>query len=279
MKDFLVGIGEDTAMRTAYFVLFILLAFTVTPVSTATARDGETELTPEQIIKAFSEKETEFFNAWKRYTYTQTAIIRVLSVDGVPKKNQALRLVYNVVFDDAGERKIDKLEETGRLEDVIKTPEDEQVILNLLPFALTSEDLSSYDLKYRGKERVDELDCYVFSVKPKNTKGGKIYFEGKIWVDDVDLQIVRTVGRVVPEIKGNQFPEFETLRQVVDGKYWFPAWTHAQDTLHFRNQGPVSFQQQDVEVEETITYEGYKEFITESKIRFGKQVPSDDDTE
>jgi hypothetical protein len=105
-------------------------------------------------------------------------------------------------------------------------------------------------------------------VKPKTTKGNRLYFEGKIWVDDVDLQIVRTVGRAVPETWENKFPEFETLRQVVDGKYWFPVWTHADETLRFPNQ--------DVRIEETITYEGYKEFRSKATIRYGNPIPPDD---
>lgn len=264
-------------MRPVFLIL--LIGLIASPLFTATDRysafagpqeTSEAELSPEQIIQKFSEKESEFFEAWKRYTYTQTAVVRVLSVDHVPTRNEVLMLVYEVVFTDEGEREFNKLEERGRLENIKFTHEDEEAILNLLPFALTAEDLPLYNIDYRGKERVDELDCYVFSVRPKNTKGTKLYFDGKIWVDDVDLQIVRTVGKVVPEVEGNQFPEFETLRQVVDGKYWFPTWTHAHDTLSFGGFG----NSQDVEIEETVTYEGYREFKSKTRIRFGK-VPSE----
>jgi outer membrane lipoprotein-sorting protein len=55
---------------------------------------------------------------------------------------------------------------------------------------LTKSELPLYNLKYEGKEKADELDCYVFSVSPKSTKGGRMYFKGKIWVDDRDLQVV-----------------------------------------------------------------------------------------
>jgi hypothetical protein len=265
-------------VRTVIFISFLLMVLLGSPVftpaewNTAVAASGnaaEDNFDPEQIIKQFSEKESEFYDAWMRYTYTQTAVIKVLSVDNVPVQ-EAMMLVSEVVFNDDGSREIHAVERRGRLKSIKETPEDEEIIYNLNPFALTSKELPSYDLKYQGKERIDELDCYVFSVKPKSTKGDKIYFEGKIWVDDVDLQIVRTVGRAVPQTRDNKFPEFETLRQVIDGKYWFPVWTHADEVLRFPGQ--------DVRVEETITYEGYKEFKTKSSIRYGSP-PQPDDSE
>jgi len=215
--------------------------------------------TPEEIIKQFSEKETEFYEAWMQYTYRQTAVIRVLSVDGKPSKER-LTLVSDIVFNDNGTREVERVQEVGNLKSVGFTKEDEEVINNIQPFALTAKELPLYELKYEGKERVDELECYVFSVKPRSIKKDKMYFEGKIWVDDLDLQIVRTIGKPVPQKKENQFPEFETIRQMVDDKYWFPVWTHADSTLKFPGQ--------DVRIEETITYENYKKFISKATIRY-----------
>src|SRR5262249_17967410 len=115
---------------------------------------------------------------------------------------------------------------------------------------------------FTGKERIDELNCYVFSVKPKSTNRHELgrFFEGKIYVDDQDLQVVRTVGKAVPQSKDNQFPEFETLRQITDKQYWFPVWTHADSRLRSPNRV--------VRVEEPITYEGYKRFGSKATIDF-----------
>lgn len=252
-------------------VLAAVIWVSAAPVFSASQAESEGKLTPEEIIAKFTEKESEFYEAWMGYTYTQTVVVRVRSVDNVPVNNEALMLVFEVVFNDDGTREVKLVDRKGQLgvhSGIKYTDEDEEVITNLNPFALTSKDLSLYNLNYRGEERVDELDCYVFDVKPRSTKDGRLYFEGKIWVDEVDLQVVRTVGRVVPKLRDNQFPEFETLRQVIDGKYWFPVWTHADETLRFPNQS--------VRIEETITYEGYREFKSRAKIRFGKQTPSDD---
>jgi hypothetical protein len=119
-----------------------------------------------------------------------------------------------------------------------------------------------------GKEKADELDCYVFSVKPKSTKGGKFYFDGKVWVDDQDLQIVKTAGKPVPQTWRQKFPEFETIRQMIDGKYWFPVWTHADDKLYFPDKV--------VRIEQTITYEDYRKFSTKATILPGSSLPDDD---
>jgi hypothetical protein len=208
------------------------------------------DLTPDQIIEKFAEKETEFHKAWLRYAYKQTAVIRILSVDGAPSK-ESMTLTSEVVIDDDGERDVKPLRRNGSLRSVVTfTREDQDIIDNLNPFALRTEELPYYNLKYQGKEKVDELDCYVFSAKPKNLKKGRMYFEGKIWVDDLDLQIVRTIGKAVPQSRDNQIPEFETIRQLIDGKYWFPIWMHADSRMRF----PEST----VRIEETVTYEKYE---------------------
>jgi hypothetical protein len=221
-------------------------------------------LTPDEIIKEFSTKETAFYDAWKEYAYKQTADIRVRSVNGVPRR-ESMIIISEIVFNDNGSREVNVLRRIDNLRSVSFTREDEEVINNLQPFALTTKELPFYNLNYEGKEKVDELTCYVFSVKPKSTKGNKIYFEGKIWVDDQDLQIVRTVGKPVPQKKNNLFPDFETIRQMIDDKYWFPVWTHADSQLHFSNET--------VRVEETITYEDYKRFGSKATIQFGPPKP------
>jgi hypothetical protein len=223
------------------------------------AKTGK-DLNPEEVIKAFSAKETEFYEAWMQYTYHQTAEVRVLSANGMPL-NEKMTTISDIVFDDKGIRDIQILRRVGDLHRVIYTPEDEEVINNLQPFALTEKELPQYDLKSQGKEKIDELSCYVFSVTPKNTKGKKMFFQGKIWVDDQDLQIVRTVGKPVPQKKNNLFPDFETIRQMIDGKYWFPVWTHAESDLHFNPDV--------IHIAETIEYTNYKKFGSKTSIEYG----------
>lgn len=223
------------------------------------------DLSPEEIIRQFSAKETEFYEAWKQYTYHQVALIELHSLNGIPKK-ESMTIISDIVFKDDGTREIRVLRRAGNFRSLTYTMDDEEVINNLQPFALTEKELAHYTLKYEGKEQVDELMCHVFSVTPKNLKGPKMYFEGKIWVDDQDLQIVRTVGKPVPQKKNNRFPRFETIRQMIDNEYWFPVWTHADSQLHFDSNVKAH-------IEETITYERYKRFGSKATIKFGN--PSD----
>ena len=253
-------------MRIVYIVIAALMLINVQsraqapdqPESKPESRTAaKKDLTPEQIIEQFAQKESEFYEAWMQYMYTQTAVIKVLSVDGVPK-NETERIVSEVVFNDDGTREVNILRRSGGLRAVTFTDQDREVLENLHPFALSAKEIPLYNLKYQGKEKVDELDCHVFSVKPKKIEKKKMYFEGKIWVDDQDLQIVKTVGKAVPQTAKNQFPEFETIRQMIDGKYWFPVWTHADSKLYFPDET--------VRVEETITYDDYRMFRTKARI-------------
>ncbi|MBP1596548.1 MAG: hypothetical protein H6Q05_1925 [Acidobacteria bacterium] len=241
---------------------FLLLLYSaLSPAREQTRKPGSRELPPEEIIKAFTAKETDFLDAWNQYYYRQIASVKVLSDDGVPSK-EAMTLVFEVVFLDSGKREIRLVERTGYLRSVMWTPEDQDVITNFQPFVLTSRDLPSYELKYEGQEHVDELDTYVFSVRPKSIAEGKLYFQGKIWIDDTDLQIVRTIGKVVPQKDSPQFPEFETIRQLVDSKYWFPVWSHSDSVLEFTKPTPRR-----VRVEETVTYENFRRFTSSVTVK------------
>jgi hypothetical protein len=256
---------EGIAVRYACVLFMVLMLLSGGPLSpsplkSAPLQTSKADLDPERIIQQFAQKESEFYDAWIKYKYIQTAVIRVLEVDGEPQKEK-MTMISEVVFNDDGTREVKLVNQTGRLRSVTFTDEDREVIDNINPFALTAKELPFYNLKYLGKEHLDELNCYVFSVKPKSTKGNRLYFDGKIWVDDQDLQVVRTSGKAVPQTRENQFPEFETIRQVIDNKYWFPAWTHADSKLVFPGQV--------VHIEETITYEGYKKFGSKATIQYG----------
>jgi hypothetical protein len=230
------------------------------PDSSSPQASQRKDLTPDEIIKAFSAKETEFYEAWIQYSYRQTLECRIISVNDVASR-EYLIIVSDIVFRDDGTREVRMVERRGALRSVSFTKEDEEVVNNIQPFALTTKDLPLYNLKYGGRERIDELDCYVFSVKPKETKKDRLYFQGDIWIDDQDLQVVMTRGKPVPQKRNNLFPDFETRREIVDGKYWFPTWTHADSVLNFPDQR--------VRVEETITYENFRRFGSDAKIKYG----------
>ena len=225
--------------------------------------------TPEQIIQKFAAKEAEFKAAREHYTYNQEVKIQTLdgdTVDGEYKQN------IEITFDDKG-RRVEKVlyAPAPTLARVQMTREDVDDIEKRLPFVLTTEDLPDYDIHYVGQQHVDELDTYVFDVAPKKIDKNKRYFQGRIFVDQQDMQIVLTDGKTVPEIRKkseeNLFPSFITYREQVDGKYWFPTYTKAEDNLHFSSG--------DVHIREIVKYTNYKRFGSDVKIIFdGQEVKS-----
>jgi TonB family protein len=147
--------------------------------------------------------------------------------------------VSDFTFDDQGNR-YEKINffPLSNIGEVI-TAEDLEDLGGVNPFALEASKLGLYNFKYVGKERIDELDLYVFDVAPKVAPDAKKtkdrFFLGRIWVDDQDLQIVKSKGKAIPETKTNKFPVVETYREQIDGKYWFPTYAYADDDLIFDN--------------------------------------------
>lgn len=233
----------------------------------ANAVDTKPAPTPDQIqkiIKQFTQKETEFAAARESYTYRQTS-----KMEETEPAGGTYQIVEEVSFDDRN-RRISHVTHApvGGFEHIMMTGEDEQDLRNVMPFVMTNTTADQYDVSYVGREQVDDIPCYVFSVKPKAlTKDRKRYFDGQIWVDDQDMQIVKTYGRGVGALRrgeDQQFPKFETYRQQIDGKYWFPTYTYADDTLNFKDG-----QSQRIKV--IVKYDQYKkfEFKTESTIKYG----------
>jgi hypothetical protein len=218
---------------------------------------------PEEIIRRFAAKEAEFAKARENYMYRQTVRIQELEPAG-----GRFELVEDVIFSPDGKRTERVVRApVSTLRNLLLTPEDEQDLRHVQPFVLTTDQIGDYDIRFLGKQNADEIPCYVFAVKPKKMAQGKRYFEGQIWVDDRDLQIVKTYGKGVGLLKkgsDNQFPRFETYREQVDGKFWFPTYTVANDTLNFKE-----FSQK---IKMTVKYEDYKRFEGKSTIQFGEVV-------
>jgi len=198
--------------------------------STGTLGQSEVEL----IVQKFTARETEFRKALLEYAFKRDALIQELGMGG--QVIGEYHRVSHFTFDDSGNRyeKIDYFP-LASFEGV--TQEDIEDLGGINPFALDSSKAGLYDFKYVGKERIDELDLYVFDVSPKVIPDPKKIkerlFQGRIWVDDQDLQIVKSKGKGVPETKKNKFPNVETYREQIDGKYWFPTYSYADDELAF----------------------------------------------
>ena len=231
---------------------------------------------PEEIIRQFAAKESEFQQALSHYTFRRIA--RVQTVDDDNKVDGEYYQVDDVIFDSTGRR----TEKTvyapeSTLQRVSMSPSDMQDIQHGYSFVLTSEAIKDYNVKYVGKQKVDEIDCYVFDVEPKLIEKKKRYFLGRIWVDATDLQIVVTNGRMVPDDtrKNSEdlHPPFMTWRQQVDGHFWFPVYTKGEGILHF--SGGHGYMAQDVHIRDTIKYSDYKQYGVTTKLIFDGEVKPD----
>jgi hypothetical protein len=224
----------------------------------------------DQVIKKFGDRELEFKKERDNYTYTQTFVIQTIDYDGRP--DGEYRMTSDILFTPEGKRYEKVISAPApTLERIQLSQQDLDDLEHVQPFVLTADELPKYDVTYVGREPLDELGTYVFDVKPKRIEKNQRYFQGRIWVDDRDLNIVKTDGKAVPDIikKGqeNVFPRFETFRENIEGHYWFPTYTRSDDELHFSTGA--------VHIRMTVRYANYKRFG--ATIKIGPAVETKDE--
>jgi hypothetical protein len=228
-----------------------------------------TGITVDEIIQRFAAKEKQFKVAREQYAYRQDLLVQTMDGD---TPNGEFREVEDVLFDDKGNRVEHVVfAPQSTLVGILMTKEDYDDIRRRMPFVLTSDEIQDYSILYVGKQKEDELGTYVFDVAPKMIDKNRRYFQGRIWVDDHDFQIVKTYGKNVPDIgtgkkKGGQenlFPNFTTWRQQIDKQYWFPVYTKVDDILHFSTG--------DIHVRQIVKYTDYKRFGSNVKITYDGQ--------
>ena len=217
-----------------------------------------TGTTPAEIIQKFMAKESVFKAARDRYGYTLNVTVQTL--DDFGQVDGEYRQVSEVVLEDSGKR----MERTtyapeSTLRKISLSEDDLDDIHERIPFPLKAEDLPLLTIAYSGRQRVDQLNTYVFNVSPKGSKKPKALFEGRVWVDDQDLVIVKTCGKPradeAPNPKkknaiANLTPVFVTYREQFDGRMWFPTYSKADEYLPFPKHP--------VHVREIMKYSGYK---------------------
>jgi hypothetical protein len=242
-------------------------ALNTAPLSGTTAQD---------VMEKVAAREAMFKQARNNYTYTQD--ISVQTLDGSTVSGE-YRLVQDITYDDKGGRLENvKFAPQSTLQEVTMSPSDFEDFRTMMAFILTTDDLPKYNLLYVGQQHVDEIDTYVFDIAPKTIEKGHRYFQGRLWIDNRDLQIVKSCGKTVPQVSAanskkkknveeDLSPTFVTYREQVDGQYWFPTYTRADDVLHFRLN--------DVHIRETIKYTNYKRFGSTTRIVFKGEVKDD----
>ena len=212
----------------------------VTRVGAIAEPEAPPALPPEEIIRRFSQKEDEYLLSRTRYTYRKTIRIQEFGPDGQPAGEfvlvtQPMRDTEGKLFEKVIEKPV------STLPHLILRSEDVEGLQRVPAFPLTTTQLAKYDLKYLGKEQVDEIDCYIFQAKPKVVERAKAYFDGIVWVDAKYLEVVKTYGKWMTDqgemrsVADLPFSLYETYRENVDGKYWFPNYSRSDGTLVRKN--------------------------------------------
>ena len=217
----------------AALALVVLSAFGV---SAQTENGGLDQAQIDRIIRTFTAKEIEFRRALNTYSFKRDALVQKIGMGG--QVTGEYHRVSTFTFDDQGKR-YEKISffPMATMPEVTQSDIDDLGGIN--PFALEPGKIDQYNFRYVGKEKIDELSLYIFDVTPKVVpkfkRDGERFFSGRVWVDDQELQIVKTRGKGVPENKENKFPVVETYREHIDGRFWFPTYSYADEELVFES--------------------------------------------
>ena len=230
--------------------------------------------TVDEIIQKMGQRESAFSQARDQYIFTQDVRFNTIS-DDTNRPDGEYHQITDITFNDEGKRvEHVKFAPQNTIERVIMTENDFKDIEKRLPFVLTAPEIPEYDITYIGRQHVDELDTYVFSAGPKTIVKGKKYFQGKVWVDQQDFQIVLVNGKTVPQDTrpGHEDlqPPFTTYYEQIDGKYWFPTYTKAEGVLHFPYDAGG-----DVHMRNVVKFTDYKQYHTSARIIYNGQDITD----
>jgi hypothetical protein len=229
------------------------------------ALDMRADQPPPQLLKKVAQREAQNAYARDNYTYRQTVTVEEFNDRGLI--TGTYRDVRDVVFSkEKGRFEEEQGQPRNTLKRIKLTQEDFDDIRNIQPFLLTNAEAPLYDSKYKGEETMDGYPCYVVYIEPKQILSQQRFFQGLLWVRQSDFAVVRSEGQAVPQIESlkqeNLFPHFTTIRREIDGKWFFPVETYADDTLYFRT-GPQRMRV-------IIRYSNYKSFGADSVIRYSE---------
>jgi hypothetical protein len=240
----------------------LAIALILTSVFLAPSRAQEPPQAPANLAKLVAQRETETEIERNEYTYRQKVTLEELDDRGGIRGDY--QEVRDVIFSPKHERTEQFIgKPANRLKFLVLTEEDFRDIRDIQPVVLTADRLWNYETRFKGEEKMDDVDCWVLQVRPRQILQNQRFFDGLIWVDKKEYNIVRMEGQAVPQIRTtkseNLFPRFTTIRKPIDGKHWFPVYTYADDTLQFRT-GPQRERLR-------ISYSDYKRFGAESTFR------------
>jgi len=279
----------EAVMKSVVIAATLLAALPAALVLPASAQEGFGKLDPapptghtvDEIIQKFGQQETAFKKAREQYTFRQSVKVDTLDED-TGKVDGEWQQVTDIVFTPDGKRSEHVVfAPASSLERIMLQQQDLDDLARGFPFVLTAEQLPKFNITYLGRQKVDELDTYVFSVVPKVITVKDREFEGKVWVDQQELQIVLINGKIVPDDfrpgHENMSPPFSTYYEQVDGKYWFPTYTKADAEFHI--PATKDALADDIHVRAVVKYTDYKQFHATSRILYnGEDITNNKDS-
>jgi hypothetical protein len=266
--------------RIILFSLFVLCFSALGALAQESSNIVRTDLSQAEIdtiVRKFSENEFNFRQALSVYAYNRDAKVQTIGMGG-QITGSFIRNSF-LTFKEDGTR-FEKIlyNPVSTLRGITVSPEDIDNLGGVNPFAIEPKSVSNYTFTFVGKEKIDELDLYVFDVTPKvlpnPKKSSEKFFSGRIWVDDRDLLIVKSKGKALPEGKDMNgieqvFPVVETWRENVDGKYWFPSLSVSDDELVFKSGYTIK-------IKFRVKYFNYR--VGKSEVKIGNDEVEVDET-
>ena len=230
-------IAESTTQRRVRSIIAWVASAALVVAAGAVGSDAsaaQEKSNPEAILQAAAQKGKQLVEALRSYTYYAELTLQTVSqADVITGKYFRFS---QLSYDSSGNRQEKVFETTSTL------PKEAHIgtnaaynLIRVYQFVITPETLGQYELNYVGREKIDELNTYVFDVRPKGRmpdpdKSPDRFLKGRVWIDDQDLQVVKVAGQALPEQSAHRTPKFETYFQNYD-QYWFPAYTTADDEI------------------------------------------------
>jgi hypothetical protein len=192
-------------------------------------------LPPDEIIRRFAAKEDEMARAIRGYTFQKEVRVQEIGPDGKAAGQLAIVTQQRITADGKlTEKPVSRQASTLHYLDLQRG--DSDLVAPVPMFPLTTVMLPKYQITYGGKQALDDLSVYYFTVKPRALERAHAYFSGVVWVDEQDLVIVKMIGKWVTETgdvaaSDVPFTVFETYRQQVGKNLWFPGYSRSDETF------------------------------------------------
>jgi hypothetical protein len=212
------------------------------------------------LLSKFLSVEGSTMEELKNYSFKRD--VRIQTIDDKGRVAGEYRRVSDMLLDDEGrrvERNVSFLKPTLRGLEVTDEYVEDFSGAQLKGFELNQRD--AYRFEPFGFEPLNGKSARVYRLTPLNLEtakatGARVLY-GFIWIDEQTGAIMKVAGRALPELK-QRYPLFETHRELIDGKHFFPVRTLADDYLVFPSRR--------VHVRMLITYSNYKRFAARVNI-------------